>query len=152
MTARSGWCGAIVRGSWVGTGIAAGVISIIYLLISMLAMITWDATGEGFPHRFFWGLLWFGYQIIMGLAFMIIAIPAWWLLHISGKKRAISSVTIGVLIGFLLVIVGSFGLSVAFTGTERDEGWWRSVLGAAAIQGFAGGVVAWFAFRSSARV
>jgi hypothetical protein len=135
-----------------GTLIAAGVISIIYLMLSALAMFTWDASGEGFLYRLFWGLLWFGYWFVIGLAFMIVAVPACWLLHVSGHKRVISMITVGVVLGFLFIVLGSFVASVAFTGTDQDGDWWKGTLVAAAIQAFAGGIVAWLASRSLARM
>jgi hypothetical protein len=135
----------IFRAAFVGTVVSGALVSAIYLLISIIAMLTWqngDPTSESFPFRLMFALLWFGYLIVIGLASLIVSVPAWLLLFASRYDGAIAAIVLGAGVTFLFVIL--MKLALASFSLAHEPAWWKGTIIAAIIQAIVGSITGWY--------
>ena len=138
-----GMVGTIIQGAWVGTFVSTVLITVFLLLQVLLENYNDRGLSVGYL------LVWAPIQLLIGLGFLIIAAPAWWLLFLSRRRGMLEAIVVGAILGFLFIIViwGSGTLAA-----DHDAAWsshlWKRNLKLAAIQAFAGGLTGWFVHRA----
>jgi hypothetical protein len=152
LTSKSppGLIGAIIQGAWVGTFVSCVLVCAVYLVLVIFDRLKSDVVQDYEAFAFL--LLWFPVQIMLGLGFLIVAVPAWWLLFISKHRGVLDAVILGVVLGFVFsILVWAAPTLVTEHSANFWEYWWMPTLTKAAAQAFAGGITGWFVLRTVSR-